>query len=607
VTGTTKDVALRPTNRESLNWPTADELLQPRYGWDNECDVREAVKLCRSKQYSLIRNEAGFKAAYSLGHQLYNFGLREKTALRIIMTHAKPKLSRAEVKEQIQNVWKFPANQPGAWSLAGRPDFDFDEDHKNDLDDDSWMEGGASGQWPFPVDYDVKQNASVVLAAFLQHRPERLISAADDTLYSLGTSGIWREVTEEEIAAEFRATDPDLKFDAGRIMRIVRSLPVDARVLAKPFEWIVEPDNAPEPRNLALFENGVRDTATGTLLPHDGSLLATGTPAFKYMPEAECPAWMAFLGQTLDESFHATVQEMMGYLMVPDTSVHIIFVLNGVKRGGKSTTMRIAECLVGREHIVSRTLNDLAGDFGLEGTADAKLITVPDASDAEVSRRSAAVERLKTISGNDVVSINRKGKRIVEARIPARIMIACNRVPKLLDESGALASRMIQITFERSFLGKEDRELFSKLEAELPGIANWALEGLRRLRANGGRFTIGKKGEAAARSLAESQSPALRFVKEHLVVSENRDDFVPLHKVFEEYETWALEEGLSSRERRNRNDLKDDLVAVFGGRRVAYVRRRWHDPFAAPQAIAPRYRGFTGLTIKSGYTDLSQQ
>jgi P4 family phage/plasmid primase-like protien len=585
---TSAEQGKRVTNRDALDWPTGDELLSPKHGWDNPCDVREAVKLCRSNQYKLIRKETGFKAAYRLGHDLFNFGLREKTALRLIMAHAKPKLSRAEVKEQIQNVWKFPANRPGMWSLAGRPDFDFDEDHKNDLEDDSWLEGGASGKWPYPVDYDVKQNASVVLATFLQHRPERLVSAADGTLYSLGANGIWREVSEDEIAAEFRATDPAFNFDAGRIMRIVRSLPVDARVPAKPFEWITEPENAPEPRNLALFENGVLDTATGTLLPLCGSLLATGTPAFEFLPDAQCPAWMAFLGQTLHESFHPTVQEMFGYLMVPDTSLHAIFVLNGVKRGGKSTTMRIAECLVGRPHVVSRTLNDLAGDFGLEGTTDSKLITVPDAADAEVSRRSAAVERLKTISGNDVVSINRKGKKIVEARIPARIMIACNRVPKLLDESGALASRMIQITFEHSFLGKEDRDLFPKLEAELPGIANWALEGLRRLRANGGRFTIGKKGEAAARSLAESQSPALRFANERLIISENRDDFVPLDKVFEEYQSWVVEEGLSSRQQRNRHDIKDDLMAVFGGRRVAYVRRRWHDPAA-------------------GYTDLSQQ
>jgi len=595
------------TNREALAWPDADAVLSPPNGWDNVCDIREAVKLCRSKRYALSANDQGRKEAYNLGWQLYAFGISRKTALRLIVTHNKPKLSRTDISEAINNVWKFPANPPGAWSLASRPEFDFDEDHKNDLDDDSWMEGGASGQWPFPVDYDVKQNASVVLAAFLQHRPERLISAADDTLYSRGTNGIWREVTDEEIAAEVRATDPDLKFDAGRTMRIVRSLPVDARVPARPFEWIAEPDNAPEPRNLALFENGVLDTATGTLLPHDGSLLATGTPAFEFSPGVQCPAWVAFLGQTLHESFHSTVQEMFGYLMVPDTSLHAIFVLNGVKRGGKSTMMHIAECLVGRQHVVSRTLNDLAGDFGLEGTTDAKLITIPDASDAEVSRRSTGVERLKTISGDDVISINRKGKRIVEARIPARIMIACNRVPKLLDESGALASRMIQITFERSFLGKEDRDLFSRLKAELPGIANWALEGLRRLRANGGHFTIGKKGDAAARSLAESQSPALRFVKEHLIISENRDDFVPLHKVYEEYGTWASEEGLSSREWRNRNDLKDDLMAVFGGRRVAYIRRRWHDPFGVRQKIGKQYRGFAGLTIKTVYSDMCQE
>lgn len=597
----------KQTFREALDWPTDEELLAPKYGWDNLCDVREAVKLCRSKKFALLRNEAGFKAAYDLGCETYRLGLRKKTALRLIMTHAKPKLSRAEVNEQIQNVWKFPANVPGAWSVAGRPDFDFDEDRKNDLEDDAWMEGGASGQWPTTIYYDAKQNSSVILADFLEHRPGKLISAADGALYSLGVNGIWCAVSEEEIAAEIRATDPDLKFDAGRIMRIVRSLSVDARVSAFPFEWIAEPDNAPEPRNLALFENGVLDTSTGALLPLDGSLLATGTPAFGFDPNAKCPRWLQFLNETLHPSYHPTVQEMLGLLMVPDTSIHVIFLLSGVTRSGKSTLMHVAESLVGRDHTVSRTLNDVAGEFGLDGCGSAKLLAIPDASDAHITRRSTAVERLKTISGGDVVSVNRKNKDIISQRIPARIMLACNRTVKLLDESGALAARVVQFTFGRTVPeGERDRDLGAKLEAELPGIANWALDGLRRLRANDGRFSIGKKGAAAVRNLAMAQSPALRFVDERLKLTQNREDFLPLDKLYEEYLMWVEEEGLSFRERRNKTDLKEDLTAALGDE-IIYGRRRWHDPFSVPQKVALRYWGFTGLAIRTGYTVMSPE
>jgi phage/plasmid-associated DNA primase len=102
------------------------------------------------------------------------------------------------------------------------------------------------------------------------------------------------------------------------------------------------------------------------------------------------------------------------------------------------------------------------------------------------------------------VSVNRKGLKIVTAKIPARIAVAANRHPKFIDDSGALAARELVLIFETSFEGREDRELSDKLRGELPGIANRALEGLRRLRANGGKFTVGEKGKAAARVGAAS-------------------------------------------------------------------------------------------------------
>lgn len=604
---TPKNADPRPTNRESLDWPTDDELREPKAGWDNPCDVREAVKLCRSKQYALLNNEKGRQEAFRLGQQLYAFGLHQKTAHRLIMKHNKPKLSRSDVTEAINNIWKAPANPPGLWSLAKRPDFDFDEDRKNDLDDDSWLEGGASGQWPYPLHYDTKQNNAALLREFCASRPGKLVSAADGNIYSLRANSIWEVKTPQEIAVEFRATDPTAEIDTPRVERIVRCLNVEAFTPAMPFEWITEPDKAPEPRNLALFENGVLDTSTGTLLPHDGSLLATGTPAFEFQTGAQCPRWRQFLNETLHPSYHATVQEMLGLLMVPDTSIHVIFLLNGVTRSGKSTLMHVAESLVGRQDTVSRTLNDLAGEFGLEGCGSAKLLAIPDASDAHITRRSTAVERLKTISGGDVVSVNRKGKEIINQRIPARIMMACNRTVKLLDESGALAARVVQFTFGHTIPESErDSELGIKLEAEMPGVAIWALEGLRRLRANGGRFTIGAKGAAAVRDLARAQSPALRFADERLVLTKNRDDFLPLDKLYEEYSMWADDEGLSFRERRSKTDVKEDLFAALGDQ-ITYTRRRWRNPLEAPRKVRKQYRGFTGLAIRDIYSDMCQR
>jgi phage/plasmid-associated DNA primase len=45
----------------------------------------------------------------------------------------------------------------------------------------------------------------------------------------------------------------------------------------------------------------------------------------------------------LDPSFHAALQEAVGYLMTCDTRIEVMFVLVGVSRGGKGTIVFIIQ------------------------------------------------------------------------------------------------------------------------------------------------------------------------------------------------------------------------------------------------------------------------
>jgi phage/plasmid-associated DNA primase len=344
------------------------------------------------------------------------------------------------------------------------------------------------------------------------------------------------------------------------------------------------------------------DFESGKLLPHTHRYFATGLPEFNYHPDATCALWEEKLGEWLAPSFHPTLQEFVGYLLTPDTRIEALLAMIGATRGGKGTISQVMQWLVSREHYTARTLNDLGGSFGLEGCTDKRIIFIPDAHDSKVDNRNVVLDRLKCISGNDDVSVNRKNKTIVTTRIPAKIVLVANRHPKFLDESGALAARQVLLIFGNSFKGKEDRDLRAKLRDELPGIANWALDGLRRLRMNGNRFTIGAEGNAASRELAESQSPALRFAHERLTVTGDLEDHVPLADAYAAYEDWAAyTEGLSSRERRNRDDFKHDLMAALMTKGVQHGRRRWHDP-ALPRwerhGKGERVYGFFGFKIK---------
>lgn len=470
---------------------------------------------------------------------------------------------------------------------------EFEGDSEIDFDEPSW---------PREVGYDPSKHSSNNAHRFLSARADfaRLI-CSDGDLYTLDENNVWRLISEAVLMAEIRKTDTEIRLDINKITNMVREIKVSRATTARPFEWLDEPEGVPSTNDLILANNGIVNLATGELLPLTGDYFATGVPVWAYDPKATCPTWLQKLDEWLHPSFHATLQEWFGYTLTPDTSFEKFLGCIGASRGGKGTITRVNEALVGFEHRSSIMLNDLAGEFGLQSSIDDRLIIIPDAHDAEVSKRSNAIERIKSITGNDPISVNRKNRRMLPSvRIPAKIVMVSNKHPKFLDESGGLAVRELVIVFENSFAGKEDRRLKEKLEAELSGIANWAIEGVRRLRRQG-HFTVGERGLKAQAELAASQSPALRFATDCLNVTGNPADMLPLGMAFEAYEHWAsFTESLSAKERRNRSDFKSDLIAALRARKVHFAEKqtRWHDPHK-PERTGRRIRArFVGVTLK---------
>ena len=94
------------------------------------------------------------------------------------------------------------------------------------------------------------------------------------------------------------------------------------------------------------------------------------------------------------------------------------------------------------------------------------------------------MERLLTSIGEDDQSINRKNQKFWEGKLGIRWLILGNDIPKFrgTDEAGALAARMVMLSMDQDFFGREDWDLTEKLLAERAGILNWAMEGWRRLR-----------------------------------------------------------------------------------------------------------------------------
>ncbi|QWG18715.1 hypothetical protein KMZ68_02110 [Bradyrhizobium sediminis] len=586
----------------------------PKHGWDNAIDVAEFKRRCQDAAHFPLANAKGLAFFYQLSHDARDLGISERTAIDLMDRYCTSQISKASISLECHRAYLAAMSIPGVLSRAARANANAVAALVSSDDDNPWtaaVDGDeAPHVWPKPLTYQGKDNASKCAEGFLAERPDKLLSS-DGVLYTLEGHRIWRRLDDNELAAEIRATDPTTILDVGKIYQMVNAIHLVRFTKARPFEWIDRPEGAPDANDLILASNGILNLKTGELIPHSGRYFATGLPDWKYDLEATCPLWLEKLGEWLHPSFHATLQEFFGYMLTADTSIEVLLAMIGAKRGGKGTITRIMQALVGKEHHASVMLNDLAGDFGLAGLMDKRAIFIPDAHDADMSRRSAAIERIKSITGNDEVSVNRKNQSMLSLKVPAKIVLVANKHPKFLDESGALADRELVLVFESSFAKTKDTELGGKLKAELSGIANWTIQGLRRLRASGNKFTIGERGRKAQRELAESQSPALRFANESLIVTGDKADFIPDDVLFPVYEHWARSiEGMSARETRNKSDFKNDLMAALTERGVRYTQRRRRPDGALAEwkhGEGVKMRGFAGVKLKAGWSAAEDQ
>jgi len=115
-----------------------------------------------------------------------------------------------------------------------------------------------------------------------------------------------------------------------------------------------------------------------------------------------------------------------------------------------------------------------------------------------------------------------------------------NELPRLGDVSGALASRFVILTLERSFYGREDHGLGERLMSELPGILRWAVDGYQRLRARG-RFEQPASAADAVSELEELGSPVGAFLAEHCVVGPAYS--VLTDALYARWREWCAERG----------------------------------------------------------------
>lgn len=333
--------------------------------------------------------------------------------------------------------------------------------------------------------------------------------------------------------------------------------------------------DGPPAGEILACANGLVHLPSGVLLPPTPDFYTRNALGFAYDPDAPAPTrWLALLEEYWPDSPGSIdlLLEMMGYLLVPDTSQHKILLFTGPPRSGKSTIAQVIEHLVGQENTCGPNASSLSNPFGLEPLIGKQLAVLGDMRIGSKTDQAAIAENLLRVSGADTVSINRKYKGAWTGRLPTRFLILSNELPHLADASTALANRYVPLVFSRSYLGREDPDLLRQLLAELPGILNWAIVGWRRLKERG-HFELPPESKEVLGSLVELGSPVTSFVEEWCEL--DPEATVPKDELFQAWrrycETCGLNPGAI-------NTFGNQLLAMPGsGIRSSKIRRGGRD------------------------------
>ena len=329
------------------------------------------------------------------------------------------------------------------------------------------------------------------------------------------------------------------------VLRCLKSiLPEIPRQWEMPY-WI---DGSPA--KVLVVENGILDLKTYKLSKHTPKLFARFKLPYPYDEKATCPKFEAVLKDIFDDPDEILLlQEQFGATIIGGNQRRVIWLWQGATHGGKGVLTRILCFLLGLGNCVFIRAASFGGQFALWNARGKLLIVVPDVN-GKRALPGAFLEAAKIISGGDQVDIDGKHKDGVQEILPAKILIVTNDILKMEDDSAAVFNRFKCLKFIHHFFpaghklheeGRNQNEnLENELADELPGIFNWALEGLRRVDQKG--FTAPNASVALQETLEAEGAPIQTYAFERLVKDATKS--VLVNEVYKDYCDWCADQNI---------------------------------------------------------------
>ena len=315
-----------------------------------------------------------------------------------------------------------------------------------------------------------------------------------------------------------------------------------------------------------------------------------------YRKDAPAPTiWLEFLNGLLYPEDIPTLQEFIGYCLIPSNKGQRMMVIKGNGGEGKSQIGAVLGQMLGSS-MKDGSIGKISENRFARADLEHILLCVDDDMRMEALRQTNYVKSIVTAQGK--MDLERKGKQSYQGWMFARLLAFSNGdLQALYDRSDGFYRRQLVLTTKEKPAGRmDDPDLAQKMKAEVEGIFLWAFEGLQRLVANNFKFTESERTKTNRESVKRDNNNIFDFMESEGYIRLKADASISSKELYEIYRMWCEENSLPPLKSRS---FSDSVVANLSRYNLEHTnkitnsagRRVWG--FMGIEAVArPNINGF---------------
>ena len=289
------------------------------------------------------------------------------------------------------------------------------------------------------------------------------------------------------------------------------------------------------------FNNGTYSISEGFSEHKDWTL---NRLPVSYNPDASEPKrWLKFLNELLDKDDIPTLQEFMGYCLIPCTKAQTMLLVIGKGGEGKSRIGVVLRHILG-ENMNTGSIKKLETNRFCPADQEGKLLLLDDDMSIEGLPSTNVIKTIVTAEGK--MDLEKKGQQSYQGLIYARLMGLGNGALKALyDRSNGFYRRQLILTTKDKPTDRiDDKNLSQKLIAETDGIIIWCLQGLHRLIENGFEFTLSEKAKRNKSDVINDNNNIVEFLSSNGYIAFDPKGTATSKDLYKIYTDWCYDNAI---------------------------------------------------------------